>query len=150
MWRLNDLPRLRRDDPSSWTQPFGEMEESPRDVAGADLDKHLEEERPTMSRKGFGFWMSGLEQQADPDLLELLPLDPTVRAIGEQLLGKGRFEAPSRDSGKSTLAGLGPGQEVFSTGHGTRGIYCTLPRAGADADTDEPCEAGARGGPPRG
>jgi hypothetical protein len=151
MWQLNDLPRLQRDDPSSWTLPFTEEEESPKDVAGKDLDKHLEEERPSMSRKGFGFWMSGLEQQVDPELLDLLPLDSTVQAAGEQLLGKGRFEIPSHASAAATLAALGPGEELFSTGYGTRGIYCTLPRTGADAETDgEPCEAGARGGPPRG
>ena len=152
VWELNDLSRLRRNEPESWAQPFSVDEESPKEVEGKDLDTHLENDRPVMSRKGYGFYMSGLDTQACPELLELLPLNAGVKAVAEALLGKGRFITPDEASAADALAQAhaSPGKEVFNTGHGTRGIYCTLPRVGAAADTDQPCEAGARGGPPRG
>jgi hypothetical protein len=100
-----------------------------------------------MSRRGYGFWMSSPEMQSDELLVDLLPRCPAVEASAEQLLGPGRFIEPDAEA---ALEVIESGDEVFTSGHGTRGIYCTLPRTGADAATDKPCEAGARGGPPRG
>ena len=147
LWGLNDLPRLIRDDPSSFG-PFSAGEEMPR-TEGRLLDKQLEIARPQMSRRGYGFWMSAFDTQRDPDLLDLLPRNPQVQAIAAQLLGADRLV--SAVGGEPEMAPGDPdGAEPFQTGQATRGIYCTLPRTGAAAETDQPCEAGARGGPPRG
>jgi hypothetical protein len=145
VWALNTCERLRRDRPSTW-QPFSVHEEVPR-VEGKLVDTTLADSTPLMTRRGYGFWMSSPETQADELLLDLLPRCPAVRAVAEQLLGHGRLIEPTVAAGDPSDGSLA---NPFETGHGTRGIYCTLPRTGHAADTDQPCEAGARGGPPRG
>ena len=93
-------PRLRRDDPSSWTGPFTESEIN-KDSADA--------------RSGYRWAARSIGQ--DPVLLELLPQNPAVLAIVDQLLGQGRYD-PSKS---------------------TRGVYCTLPHpAGDERRSDRP------------
>ena len=146
LWAVaSEFPRLRRDQPATWG-PFTPEEDWPQ-VEGKELDSSLKVDWPQMSRRGYGFWMSSPEMQSDELLVDLLPRCPAVEASAEQLLGPGRFIEPDAEA---ALEVIESGDEVFTSGHGTRGIYCTLPRTGADAVTDKPCEAGARGGPPRG
>lgn len=143
VWALNNCERLRRDEPSTW-HPFAAHEECPP-VTGKLVSDTLAESTPQMTRRGYGFWMSSPATQADELLLDLLPRCPAVRVVAEQLLGHGRLIEPTGTAGSG-----GTARNPFETGHGTRGIYCTLPRTGEAAATDQPCEAGARGGPPRG
>lgn len=76
------------EDPGSWVGPFREEEEST--------------DRGNIRR---GFRWLYREPAADPALLDLLPRNPVVWAVAEQLLGVGNVVEPKA----------------------VRGIYCTLP-----------------------
>lgn len=77
---------LKRDDPSSWIGPFQE-----------------ESDDPTSVRRGYTWKYRA--PGSDDWMKQLLPQNPTVWAIAEQLLGKGNLQSPER----------------------VRGIYCMLP-----------------------
>lgn len=97
---MRSRPRLRQNDASSWTGPFAESEIN---------------EDPADARSGYRWAARSIGQ--DPVLLELLPQNPAVLAIVDQLLGQGRYD-PSQS---------------------TRGVYCTLPHpAGDERRSDRP------------
>ena len=81
-------PRLRRDDPASWTGPFtaSEVNDDPADA-----------------RSGYRWNARSIGK--DPSLMDLLPRNPAVLAVVDQLLGAGRYDPAGS----------------------TRGVYCTLP-----------------------
>lgn len=78
--------KLKRDDPTSWIGPFEELSDDPNSV-----------------RRGYSWKYRA--PGSDEWMKELLPLNPNVRAIAEQLLGVGNLQPPER----------------------LRGIYCMLP-----------------------
>ena len=92
LWEGNQVARLRRDAPESWVGPFSEGE-----TCG----------EPTNQRAGYRWQLRSIGRSEL--LLELLPRNPTVVAIADQLLGAGRYECGG------------------DQGENTRGIYCTLP-----------------------
>lgn len=85
LW-TNGLTELDRDDPSTWVGPFEEMTDDDNNV-----------------RRGFTWKYRA--QGKDKFMLRLLPKDPSVWAMAEQLLGKGTIQEPER----------------------ARGIYCMMP-----------------------
>ena len=102
-----------------------------------------------------GVWVQTEEACTSEWALDLLPREPAVTAIAEQLRGVGSMVVPAGHLPEDPA--LGP----HTTGQGTRGIYCTLPRIGAAAEpvaspwpasSPFPCEAGAGSldGAPRG
>ncbi len=78
--------KLKRDDPSSWVGPFQE-----------------ESNDPTSLRRGYTWKYRA--PGSDDWMKQLLPQNPNVWAIAEQLLGSGNLQPPER----------------------VRGIYCMLP-----------------------
>ncbi|MBX3015599.1 MAG: phytanoyl-CoA dioxygenase family protein [Caldilineaceae bacterium] len=78
--------QLQRDEPASWVGPFVERSDDPASVRNHFTWKYR--------APGSEAWM-----------VELLPKNPTVWAIAEQLLGQGTLPEPER----------------------VRGIYCILP-----------------------
>jgi hypothetical protein len=92
LWAVNTLPRLRRDSPASWTGPFA------ADEINEDASDH---------RSGFRWGARSIGK--DTELLDLLPRNPVVLSIVDQLLGPGRWVCSGAQHGQ------------------TRGVYCTLP-----------------------
>ncbi len=81
-------PAMRRDDPSSWVGP---------------ISTEAQDDSRENYRKGFRWQYRGIGTA--PWMVEMLPRNPTLWAVAEQLLGSGRLIEPD----------------------GVRGIYCTLP-----------------------
>ena len=68
-----------------------------------------------------GVWVQTEEACTSEWALDLLPREPAVTAIAEQLRGVGSMVVPAGHLPEDPA--LGP----HTTGQGTRGIYCTLP-----------------------
>ncbi len=85
LWAGAPAP-LQRDDPTTWIGPFAETSDDPNSVRNGFTWKYR--------APGSDAWMK-----------QLLPLNPSVQAIAEQLLGVGTLQPPER----------------------LRGIYCMLP-----------------------
>lgn len=92
LWSLNETQQLDRDDPSTWVGP----------LTGDDLSA---EGKNARSAYRWNCRVPGDEEV----LRDLLPRNPTVLAIVDQLLGQGRVADPQSER------------------RGTRGVYCTLP-----------------------
>ena len=130
LWEQNESSRLRRDEPSSWVGPLPACDENDEE---GDY------------RRGYRWQLRSCA--GEPLFMDLLPR--TCWAIAEQLLGVGACTYPrGGDPGAKPMPA--PLTPFAPSGARTRGIYCTLPRTGAAAETEQPCEAGGRGGPPRG
>eukprot|EP01052_Picozoa_sp_SAG31_P020027 SAG31_NODE_1486_length_8148_cov_6.234439_10_plen_306_part_00 len=102
LWEANELPRLRRDNPASWTE-FAANEESNDD---------------TTLRLRFSWRVRSCAREEL--LLQLLPRNSAVKAVANELLGAGNvgFTPPEYYSGD------------FSTDFAaekTRGIYAVMP-----------------------
>ena len=92
LWSLNETRQLDRADPQSWVGP----------LTGDDLSSE--------SKNAFSAYRWNCRVPGSEDVLkDLLPRNPTVLAIVEQLLGQGRVADPQSER------------------RGTRGVYCTLP-----------------------
>jgi hypothetical protein len=92
LWELNETRQLDRADPSSWLGP----------LTGDDLSAESSNARSAYR------WNCRVPGGEDV-LKDLLPRNPAVLAIVEQLLGAGRVADPRSET------------------RGTRGVYCTLP-----------------------
>ncbi len=86
-------PSMRRDDPASWVGPIRPEEE---------------DESKGNYRKGFRWQYRTIG--SEDWMVQLLPRDPTIWAMTQQLLGEGEVLEPE----------------------GVRGIYCTLPSGDHD------------------
>lgn len=94
---LNAPGRLKRNEPTTWVGPFADEQ---RVDDGTDY-------------RGGHRW--NLRHVGDtPWMMDLIPRDPDIVAMAEQLLGVGKLRAP----------------------HITRGIYTTLPRSDEDFEPD--------------
>ncbi len=93
----NAPAQLKRDDPASWIGPFA-------------AEYHLNEDQDY--RGGYRWNLRHIGDA--PWMMDLIPRDPDIVAMAEQLLGAGQLRQPRR----------------------TRGIYTTLPRADADFEPD--------------
>lgn len=85
LW-ANGLTSLDRNDPSTWVGPFGRMSDDENNVRHDYTWKYR-------------------AQGQDEFMLQLLPKNPSVWAMAEQLLGTGQIQEPDR----------------------ARGIYCMMP-----------------------
>ena len=153
MWRTigEYLPRMKRQDPSTWghiTDAESESFEASRPAAGGD---------PYFGGKGHRFYIrNGTEES----MLDLAPR--AMWPVAEQLLGAGSIVEPAGMDASGTTVGpcfmsddavgglashlrdtlgqpekgsfttvpalrLPPTGPVWLTGQGTRGLYCTLP-----------------------
>lgn len=102
LWDLNGSSVVRRNEPSTWVGPLPE-----RDFC----------EEPATARSAFRL---NCRAPGHEELFKgLLPQNPTVLAIAEQLLGAGETSAAPRTTSAATTSGVG-----------TRGVYCTLPMGG--------------------
>ena len=120
-WERNAVywPRAQRGDPSTWSGPFAEDEES-----GDASD-------PSCVRTGHRLYhYIGAEQL----FLDLLPR--RLFHIAEQLLGRGEVLRP-----EGLLHGMPGSGPVWESGQGTRGIYATLPQE-PPAESEPPPPAG--------
>lgn len=117
MWSaLPEDSRLDREEPSSWTGPFPESEQS---------------HDPLHIRNGY-LWQLR-ECGTEPLLLDLI-YNERLCAVAEQLLGEGMLQPPI--PGGEPMGSKGPawpgGPTDPAVGHGVRGIYFTLPREPGD------------------
>eukprot|EP01048_Picozoa_sp_COSAG05_P008272 COSAG05_NODE_622_length_8291_cov_19.484985_10_plen_318_part_00 len=106
LWEANDLPRLRRDDPATWTE-FTADEEC-NDAA-------------TLRRR-FSWRVRSCAREEL--LLQLLPRNSAVRAVVGELLGAGNFgfTPPGYYSGDFST-------DFSDFSEKTRGIYAVMPYA---------------------
>ena len=91
MWEVNEVPRLDRGDPNTWVGRFSEEE------ACADPGKY---------RSGFS-WRSRAIGTEDL-FLDLLPRNPRVLEIAEELLGAGTVQPSDSTGGVYAIMPLGP------------------------------------------
>ena len=121
MWEMNEVPRLQRDEPESWLQPFVEHEQSPAD------------QNQRSAGAGSGGAVSGGRSWrlravgAEELFLDLLPR--AVFPIAEELCGAGTLVWPDGATQKDFTFGHPGGNYAGkgTAGQALRGVYNVLP-----------------------
>ena len=111
LWAESQVPRLQRDDPTTWLQPFSAEEQS-------TVDQN--------QRSGRGWRLRSIA--ADDIVLDLLPR--RMFHLAEQLCGKGTLIYPSGNTRPEFTFGHPGGNYAGkgTAGEACRGCYCILPQ----------------------
>eukprot|EP01047_Picozoa_sp_COSAG01_P031705 COSAG01_NODE_2260_length_8057_cov_50.825527_2_plen_341_part_00 len=144
---LARIPRLVRNDPTSWVGPFSAEEQA----LGEDTRTEEEKSSGVIAMTEVGsYHMRMREIGAAPLYIRLLP--QRVWRWAEQLVGRGKLVYPDGDLPREMIpvdyrgAPRGqaqPAERKKFEGKACRGVYCTFP--GAPPKVPEPAEIGGAG-----